>query len=32
MRLIVTSDLHQLISKWADLVDAVGRERPRFGA
>ena len=30
MRIIVTSDLHQLISKWADFVDVVGRERPRF--
>ncbi len=30
MRIIVTSDLHQLISKWSDFVDVVGRERPRF--
>lgn len=30
MKLILTSDLHQRIEKWQDLVDAVKGERPRF--
>jgi len=30
MKLILTSDLHQRIEKWQDLVDAVKAERPRF--
>ena len=30
MKLILTSDLHQWIPKWTDLVDLVRRERPRF--
>lgn len=30
MRLILTSDLHQWLPKWQDLVDAVAREQPRF--
>jgi len=30
MRLIITSDLHQRMSKWADLVLAVRTDRPRF--
>ena len=30
MKLILTSDLHQRIEKWQDLVDAVRKEQPRF--
>jgi|GEM_PF-1440857 len=30
MKLILTSDLHQRIQKWGDLVSAVQREKPRF--
>ena len=30
MRIILTSDLHQMIGKWDDLVKIVGIERPRF--
>lgn len=30
MKVILTSDLHQWIPKWLDLVDLVRRERPRF--
>jgi hypothetical protein len=30
MKLILTSDLHQWIPKWTDLVGLVRRERPRF--
>lgn len=30
MKLIITSDLHQRIAKWTDLVSAVQAERPRF--
>ncbi len=30
MKLILTSDLHQRIEKWGDLVAAVQAERPRF--
>jgi Icc-related predicted phosphoesterase len=30
MKLIVTSDLHQRIAKWADLVRLASRELPRF--
>jgi hypothetical protein len=29
-RFIITSDLHQRIGKWRDLVRAVEQERPRF--
>jgi hypothetical protein len=29
-RLIITSDLHQLIGKWRDLVSVVRRDKPRF--
>jgi len=29
-RFIITSDLHQRIGKWRDLVRAVGQEKPRF--
>jgi Icc-related predicted phosphoesterase len=30
MRLLLTSDLHQRIEKWSDLVAGVRQERPRF--
>lgn len=30
MQLLITSDLHQQIAKWNDLVSAVETERPRF--
>jgi len=30
MKLVVTSDLHQWIAKWNDLIAAVETERPRF--
>ena len=30
MKLILTSDLHQMIGKWEDLVNLVRLERPRF--
>jgi uncharacterized protein len=30
MKLVITSDLHQRIDKWNDLVPAVETERPRF--
>lgn len=30
MKLVITSDLHQRIAKWHDLVSAVETERPRF--
>ncbi len=30
MRLLITSDLHQRVAKWEDLVHAVQAERPRF--
>jgi Icc-related predicted phosphoesterase len=30
MRLLITSDLHQMIGKWADLVLAVRSDQPRF--
>jgi hypothetical protein len=30
VKLILTSDLHQRIEKWGDLVSAVQREKPRF--
>jgi Icc-related predicted phosphoesterase len=30
VKFILTSDLHQRIQKWGDLVSAVQRERPRF--
>ena len=30
IRFIITSDLHQNIGKWRDLVRVVGRDRPRF--
>jgi len=30
MKLLITSDLHQRITKWSDLVPAVETERPRF--
>ena len=30
MKFILTSDLHQRIQKWGDLVSAVQREKPRF--
>jgi Icc-related predicted phosphoesterase len=30
-RFIITSDLHQQIAKWRDLVRVVEQERPRFG-
>ncbi len=30
MKLILTSDLHQHLEKWGDLVSAVQREKPRF--
>ena len=29
-RFFITSDLHQNIGKWGDLVQVVGRDRPRF--
>ena len=30
MTILVTCDLHQWIEKWAQLVKAVGKEKPRF--
>ena len=30
MKILVTSDLHQWIPKWKDLVKVVSREKPRF--
>jgi hypothetical protein len=30
-RFIITSDLHQSIGKWRDLVRVVEQEKPRFG-
>jgi Icc-related predicted phosphoesterase len=30
MKILVTSDLHQWIPKWKDLVKIVGKEKPRF--
>jgi hypothetical protein len=30
MKLVITSDLHQRIAKWDDLVPIVETERPRF--
>jgi Icc-related predicted phosphoesterase len=30
MKLLLTSDLHQWIEKWVDLVELIERERPRF--
>ncbi len=30
MKMILTSDLHQMIGKWDDLVNLVRVERPRF--
>ena len=30
MKMILTSDLHQMIGKWDDLVKVVELERPRF--
>jgi len=30
MKMILTSDLHQMIGKWDDLVNLVRLERPRF--
>jgi len=30
LKILVTSDLHQWIPKWKDLVKIVGKEKPRF--
>jgi Icc-related predicted phosphoesterase len=30
MKILITSDLHQWIPKWKDLVKVAGREKPRF--
>src|SRR5437867_1381871 len=30
MKILVTSDLHQWIPKWEQLVEVVGKEKPRF--